>query len=385
MKRHLTLGFREQDILNALDQLRRDTPFTRALLGQGDPDHACLEILLLMVPECQLPKHFLGQKTSVPFISSIHHAEENVKSRWLHKTAVEQGGWPATIVTTCLKQLENPELSDIIKALDDTLLTSGVPIISDEEVIAAKIERETEISALESIFEGTKIETEGATQILSIPLTSAGMKLYICFGRREQYPLGRSLPAMYVQSQEIPAFHRLHLLQRLLQKLQEKKQAGEPILLDAVYDLEAELEQIRISPPDMTAIMIQFQSPETAEHPTKESQKPNVEVVELSHRGKKKKPKKTDPRDNVQILTEFKQMQLTAEYMKLLQSRSVLPAAEARTDLINKMGSSQVIVVVGDTGPHASAYDPGQMLILCSRKWKNYTRFWFQPNFLMNC
>ena len=66
IKKIKTLGFREEDIKDAIDLLKRDTPFSKALLEQGDPEHGCLELLLLLVPESRLPKHFLSRNTSTP-------------------------------------------------------------------------------------------------------------------------------------------------------------------------------------------------------------------------------------------------------------------------------------------------------------------------------
>src|SRR5262249_33614955 len=116
-KKHLSLGFREKDINDALELLQKNNLFTNSLLERGDPEHACLEILLLLVPECRLPKYFLNQKSSAPFISSVHRADEDVKLRWIQKVAVDQGGWPENLVSSCIKWLKTPELWDLIKML----------------------------------------------------------------------------------------------------------------------------------------------------------------------------------------------------------------------------------------------------------------------------
>lgn len=357
LRKHISLGFRDQDIQYALNLLQQGTPFAKSLLAQGDPDHACLEILLLLVPECRLPKHFLDQKKSAPFISSVHRSDEDVKSRWLQNIAVQQGGWPASFVSACLNKMKSYELSDIIKLLNCALDENTNLVQEETEIAHAKTaaeERATEVSAIESIFEGTKQTLEGSTQVLKIPLnTSIVLHLCVCFGPDELYPLGHSTPPMYIESLQVPAFHRLHLLRYLLANLKRKRQDGEPILLDAVQELESEWQRMQAQVPNLSDIINIFQQT-TISGFENDPLSNDLEISDASipdqQQKRTSKGRGFDSRNDAQVLSDYIDMHSKEGYLSLLKTRDALPAYNCRKELVGEVNKSRVIIVVGDTG-----------------------------------
>jgi ATP-dependent RNA helicase DHX57 len=354
IKRHLALGFDEQDVRSAVNMLQRGSPFAINLLKEGSPDAACLEALLLLVPECRLPKRFLGERASVPFVTSIHRGDESVKLRWIQKIVVEQGGWPATFVSGCLSDLPEPELPALVRRLNHLLCPSvpdTVEPLSDQDALVAKNERTTEILALQSIYEGTQSHFEGSTQILSVPVPSTGIRLSVCFSSKESYPEGHAFCPIYLSSQTIPAFLRLHMLRRLLFRWAEKRLLGEPILLDAVQDVVAEWQKTQGHPPDSSEVMTFFQTatpgPATARKPSESSED---NQPDLPQRSKKIHRKKVDHRNDAQVLAEFGEMQTRSGFQKLRPIRDALPASKSRAELLKVLETSQVVIVKGDTG-----------------------------------
>jgi hypothetical protein len=212
------------------------------------------------------------------------------------------------------------------------------------------MERTTEISALESIYEGTQITMQGSVQILRIPLPVADMQLCVCFGKDESYPRGHTLPPMYLRSQQVPAFHRLHLLQYILRQLHGTRLPDEPVLLDAIHHLENEWVDTQNTPPDLTTVMAQFKIEQTVAA-TEEIDDLEDKAPELPQRKRVNKRRRArDDRSDAQIFGEFKQMISSPEYQKLLSKRSTLPAANSREELLTVLNKSQVAIIVGDTG-----------------------------------
>ena len=101
-----TLGFSAAQSRNATTALTQPSPLSASLLSTLSPLQACLEYLVLHVPECDLPLRFLPTaNSSNPFISSAHSGTEDLKRRWMEEKAVKEGGWPAHVVRECMVEL----------------------------------------------------------------------------------------------------------------------------------------------------------------------------------------------------------------------------------------------------------------------------------------
>lgn len=131
----------------ALKTLSTPSSLSTALLSSFEPLQACLEYLILHLPECDLPGRFLPSiNSSNPFVSSVHAGTEDLKARWIEEKAVKECGWPAHIVKQCLedKQLvENwPLLQQTLnralmgQSVDDNAESSEQEQVDEDELAA---------------------------------------------------------------------------------------------------------------------------------------------------------------------------------------------------------------------------------------------------------
>ena len=64
------------------------SPLASNLLRVSSPREACIEYLVLHIPEVDLPPRFLPEmNSSNPFITSMHSGQEDIKKRWIEERA----------------------------------------------------------------------------------------------------------------------------------------------------------------------------------------------------------------------------------------------------------------------------------------------------------
>ena len=98
------LGFKITQARNAVAFLSQPSPLASKLLHSANPLEACIEYLILHVPECDLPQRFLpAVNSSSPFITATHGGSDDLKRRWIEERATKQAGFPAHVVRECLE------------------------------------------------------------------------------------------------------------------------------------------------------------------------------------------------------------------------------------------------------------------------------------------
>jgi hypothetical protein len=96
------LGFRKTQARDAVTFLTKPSLLASNLLRAASPLEACIEYLVLHIPEVDLPQRFLPENNSSnPFVTSIHEGQEDIKKRWIEERAIKQAGWPAHVVREC--------------------------------------------------------------------------------------------------------------------------------------------------------------------------------------------------------------------------------------------------------------------------------------------
>src|SRR5882757_4496534 len=73
------LGFKKTQARDATTFLSKPSLLASNLLRAASPLEACIEYLVLHLPEVDLPKRFLPENnSSSPFVTSIHEGQEDI-------------------------------------------------------------------------------------------------------------------------------------------------------------------------------------------------------------------------------------------------------------------------------------------------------------------
>jgi ATP-dependent RNA helicase DHX57 len=206
------LGFNKAQIRNATEFISQNSALSSKLLSSLSPLEACIEYLILHIPECDLPQRFLpSNNSSNPFITSAHAGEHDLKRRWIEEKAIKEAGWPPQVVKECTADPRFINSWDLLMvALGKRLIGQQMDEISSASSTSYLIEEE-EYTAL-----GARLEEAGH---LILPLFSAPIDVHILFSIDECYPRPGYLP-IFVTSSTVPAYIRLHLLARFLLTLE---------------------------------------------------------------------------------------------------------------------------------------------------------------------
>lgn len=245
------LGFNKAQIRNATEFLSQSSALSFKLLSSLNPLEACIEYLILHIPECDLPQRFLpSNNSSNPFITSAHAGEHDLKKRWIEEKAVKEAGWPLQVVKECTTDPRFIHSWDLLMVvlgkrlighqMDETSSTDGVAVYSIEE---------EEYAAL-----GARLEEPGH---LILPLFSTPIEVHILFSTDECYPRPGYLP-IFVTSPTVPAYIRLHLLSRFLSTLglQSDLLVDEGFCMAVMRIFEGEWALVEDNgPPDISAVL----------------------------------------------------------------------------------------------------------------------------------
>jgi ATP-dependent RNA helicase DHX57 len=244
------LGFNKAQIRNATEFLSQSSVLSSKLLSSLSPLEACIEYLILHIPECDLPQRFLpSNNSSNPFITSAHAGEHDLKKRWIEEKAIKEAGWPPQVVKECTA---DPRF---INSWDLLMVALGKRLIGQQmdEMFSASstsyLIEEGEYTAL-----GARLEEPGH---LILPLFSAPIDVHILFSIDKCYPRPGYLP-IFITSSTVPAYIRLHLLARFLLTLESQSGllADEGFCMAVMRILEEEWALVEDNGPlDISAVL----------------------------------------------------------------------------------------------------------------------------------
>lgn len=335
---------------NAVSFLSNPSPLASNLLGTLSPLEGAIEYLVLHVPECDLPQRFLPATTSSdPFITSIHAGDGDLKKRWIENKAIVDAGWPARVVkefTSDVRLLGSWEL--LTAALNYKLIGE------DWNALFKTNNNVPERSGVYNIIPD-EVEALGAHYVDSsevvMPLFTAPVQLHILITSKAVLPHSVH-PPMYITSNKVPPYVRLHLLSQLLRELKKDDFVGleEGFCLAAMRFLEEEWASIEDNgPPDMSEVL-QYLVPRPS--PTSPQEVVTEEPIIANERHQKKRGtgQQRDSRSDSQIRAEFEAICRSDEYGKMLRARKKLPAFTVKDEFLDLLESNRVVIVVGETG-----------------------------------
>ena len=377
------LGFKPTQIQNAVKYLAQPSALTSNLLVSLTPIEAAIEYLVLHIPECDLPTRFLpSNNSSNPFITSTHSATDNLKKRWIEDKAIKEAGWPAHVVQRCTadrRLLESWEL--LIYALGRHLIGEDV-----ESLFSANTGSERTIAIGDDEIEGlgARYVDSGKSQLV-MPLFSAPVELHMLVSPDKTYPI-TGHPPVYITSNSIPAYLRLHLLSCLLVSMQSNAfmEPGEGFCMAAMRILEDEWASIETNgPPNISMVLQHLIISSDIPSATEEGGVYPLSDQKAPRRTPKLHSNGGDDRNDAQVREDFDRVCKKDKYITMLATRQKLPAFAAKEEFLQKLEHSRVVVVVGETGnilaPELSIFTHPT-----TRLRENNTMYAFYTNNILN-
>ncbi|KAG6842444.1 hypothetical protein C0991_007574 [Blastosporella zonata] len=339
------LGFKSAQARKAISFLSQPSRLASILLESANPLEACIEYLVLSLPECDLPQRFLPViNSSNAFITSAHSGTDDLKRRWVEDKAVKEAGWPAHAVKACTA------IPELLLNWDLLMVALGKRLIGDDSIKTFNAEIDSnppfEINIDEVEALGASLSSTGE---LVIPLFSAPIQVHILISTEKAYPRTNFCP-MYITSSSTPAYLRLHLLACLLlaMKFEDFIEPGEGLCMAVMRVLEGEWAKIEDNgPPDMSAVLAHF----IPQKPTADFVATTAEVARSAPLGARRGgSSRRERRTDEQIRNDFEVVCKQEKYSEMLKVRRKLPAFAAKKDFLQQLENSRVVVVVGETG-----------------------------------
>ena len=336
---------------DAVAFLSSPSPVASNLLRVASPLEACIEYLVLHIPEVDLPPRFLPEmNSSNPFITSIHAGQEDIKKRWIEERAVKQAGWPAHVVHECTgdaRLLE--EWALLVAALNRRLVGEpwqGVTMQSHNDDLEERI-TEDEMTSMGASY------ADDHTFTLVMPLFLAPIQLNFVIPPGYVYNRSSRPPPMYITSSSVPAYVRLHLLAKLLAAFEEGtiSESTESICVTAMQVLEEHWAVLEDQgPPSLHDVMRHLVPPQVV----RDIQvSPDTDALANTTSKKPRnaaRPSNRDSRSNADVMREFEATRQDDRYAELYATRRRLPAFASRDEFLATLERSRVVVVVGETG-----------------------------------
>ena len=336
---------------DAVAFLSSPSPLASNLLRVASPLEACIEYLVLHIPEVDLPPRFLPEKNSSnPFITSMHAGQEDIKKRWIEERAIKQAGWPAHVVRECT---EDPRLLEewalLVATLNRRLV--GEPWLD--------VTMQPHNNDLEERITDDEIASMGAyyaddqTFTLVMPLFLAPIQLNFIIPPGYAYNRCSRPPPMYITSSSVPAYVRLHLLAKLLAAFEQGviNESTESICVTAMQVLEEHWGILEDQGPPSLHDVMRHLLPPPEVRDTKVL--PDVDIPAKSMTKKARnagRPRNQDSRSDAEVMREFEAICLDDRYAELHATRRRLPAFASRDDFLAILKRSRVVIVVGETG-----------------------------------
>ncbi|KAG1889461.1 P-loop containing nucleoside triphosphate hydrolase protein [Suillus subluteus] len=330
------LGFKSDQTRNTLAFLSKPSALGGNLLNSMSPLEACIEHLVLHLPECDLPERFFpGNNSSDPFIVSGHSGSDDLAKRWVEEKIIKEAGFPAHTVKECTDRDSVTNVDLLVASLDHRLLgeSAGAQANPDDMILANVVD------GLRS--NADEVEALGAHFVdanhVSMPLFSAPVELHVLLPSCSDHSF-HSYPPVYITSKSVPPYMRLHLLSQLLQEMKRDgfMESGEGFLMAAMRVLEEQWAHVQSNgSPDVSEVL-KFLIPSPTSSPT-------VHTAAALPRGLNETARhnirrRGDSRSNSQA------------YATMLSARRRLPAFAAKDKFLSLLERNRVVVVVGETG-----------------------------------
>lgn len=335
------LGFTPIQTRNAIKALSEPSPLTTSLLARLPPLQACIEFLILQVPECDLPSRFLPSvNSSNPFITAAHSGATDLKRRWVEEKAVKECGWPEHVVKECTSD------SRLVENWPRLIFALNCRLLGEDWEDAEKIEPQEKEAIDQDESDALEVEV-GTNGELVIPLPTAPLKLHIIAPDRV-LSIGGTHPPMYLTSPSVAAYVRLHIISRLIHtfKADSLRDPGDSIFLSVMRFVEEEWAVIQDNGPPNVAEVLHHLLPRNEAAPSPAT----AARTQTSSTNRRTRAPRRDDRPDGRVKDEFEQLTRKVEYAKVLAGREKLPAFSSREQFLDMLRNNRCVIVIGETG-----------------------------------
>ncbi|KAM5535888.1 hypothetical protein V8D89_010506 [Ganoderma adspersum] len=340
------LGFTSVQARNTVTALSQPSALTSSLLGRLPPLQACIEYLILQVPECDLPQRFLPSvNSSNPFITGAHSGTDDLKRRWVEDKAVKECGWPSQVVKECTADTALAEdWGKLVFALNCRLV--GANWVEVAAVTPEKLEiiDQDEVEAL-----GGRAGINGE---LIIPLPMAPLSLHVIVPEDHTLPTAVTHPPMYLTSSSVAAYVRLYVLSKLIMAFKSGtlRDPGESVIMAIMRHVEEEWATIYDEGPPNISLVLEHFLLNAVTSTTQSSNLVGDTPISGPSTGKRARTPRRDDRTDACVKKDFEQLSQKVEYAKLLATRERLPAFASREQFLDTLKTNRCVIVVGETG-----------------------------------
>ncbi|KAF5352726.1 hypothetical protein D9756_005876 [Leucocoprinus leucothites] len=322
-----SLGFKEAQVKTVSSFLSEPSPLLGQFLQKSSFLETATEYLLLSVPECDLPPRFLPSvNSSNPFVSSVHSGTSDIKKRWMEEKAVKEAGFPVHIVQE---------------------LTSGPNAVNDWPTLLAELgniligiyNAESQPDMTPFILDGHEFESLGGERRgddhYTLPSFAGPITLHVLFDAANAYPRADYCP-MYITSDTIPAYMRLHVLSRVLLALRSpsEEEAENSLAMTLMRLLDEEWARLEdTGPPDLKAVlghMLPNRKKPAHQPPSTPSEEQEARATHraIGH--------------HLQTLPISRKKSVSNH---IIETRKRLPAFKAKGDFLHVLSKNRVIIV----------------------------------------
>ncbi|KAL4253594.1 hypothetical protein ABKN59_003415 [Abortiporus biennis] len=347
LKQLETVGFKSTQAKSATDALMQASPLTSTLLSSNPPLQACIEFLLLHIPECDLPRRFLpSSNSSNPFVTSAHSGADDLKKRWAEDKAVKECGWPLHVVKEAMTDTQvGSDWRLLVKALNARLLGETLDDLSDDDIGAAENFDKEELEG----YGGHFVDSSH----FAVPLPVAPIELHVILNPDLTVHTEGQPPPIYLTSRTVAAYIRLYLISRILTSFKEGNllEPGESFLMAVIRRLEEEWATIEDNGPPEMSLVLRHMLPQKA---TRKSETlkdaARTSTIDNKKKDKNRPSGRNDDRTDQQVREEFDGLRDNEGYKRILSARQKLPAFSFQTKFLEALQKNRCVVVVGQTG-----------------------------------
>lgn len=333
------------------------------------PFEAAIEWLLVHLPEDDLPRSYRPASNTADFVSGV--TSENVGKQglvkgWVVDKLVKQAGFPRKVVEEVTA--EDARETIALDALGYRLCGWEYAACPGcEDVTARDAAREEELMVLKSVLDD-RISHNGDQVVIRINHDTGhdSLELNILLSSESCYPSeghDDHPPSFYLTSSTLPAYLKLHLHRRLLERFRdpERPDLAEALASGAggaifamVEVLEEDLPAVIDSPPDIASVTEHLQ-PRAAMEPIVEATR---RVAAPKRQRTARAPRAPTEADHQRVTEAHERMKASGAYANMRAARAKLPAWQERVRVNELLASNRVLIVVGETGCGKSTQVP---------------------------
>jgi ATP-dependent RNA helicase DHX57 len=346
MKHFVALGFRRGYVESALANIPLSARSNESLLQQ----------LLVYTPEDDLPEMYKSRRPAdadVRFETTLDVAE-----RWMVDRICKEAGYPRDVVEDIVRSKQvGTNQGKALDLLGQRLI--GETAENDQGEIETGIEerRSDETIALQALYDDRFIRHSETDFAIRISIDDRHVKddvsLRVFFHDGSNYPSASTtptLPTLFVSSETLPAYIRLHLTYLVLRHARdeladilETGQGG--VVAELVEYLSTVLPSVVDHPPDARAVISRlYDTSAPISNAPAEASSSSSQRALLTRQPHRSSTRKTPSASNEELRRTFNKLQETSGYQAMLQARKNLPAWKLRNQLVDLIQSNRVVM-----------------------------------------